>query len=157
MFAVGAVATSARVLRGKDQPNGWPLSSVSPCSSACSASRSALGTLGRLWPGPATLLSHLDAWGTAAVAAVCSVLVNNLPAASLLAARTPPRPYSLLIGLNLGPEPVRYRVTGLVLVAPGGTSQRGQPSVRAASRLGIVAVPLSVAAAVGLLLLTGSP
>ena len=29
----------------------------------------ALGTLGRSWSGPATLLSHLDAWGTAAVAA----------------------------------------------------------------------------------------
>ena len=39
----------------------------------------ALGTLGRSWSGPATLLSHLDAWGTAAVAALISVLVNNLP------------------------------------------------------------------------------
>ena len=64
----------------------------------------ALGTLGRSWSGPATLLSHLDAWGTAAVATLTSVLVNNLPAASLLAARQPPHPFSLLIGLNVGPN-----------------------------------------------------
>jgi arsenical pump membrane protein len=64
----------------------------------------ALGTLGRLWTGPAVLLSHLNLWGTAAVAAVSTVLLNNLPAASLLAARTPGHPFALLIGLNLGPN-----------------------------------------------------
>ncbi len=64
----------------------------------------ALGTLGRSWSGPATVLSHLDAWGTAAAAAVASVLVNNLPAASLLASRVPPRPYALLVGLDVGPN-----------------------------------------------------
>ncbi len=63
-----------------------------------------LGTLGRSWSGPATLLAHLGAWGTAATAALTSVLVNNLPAASLLAARRPPHPFSLLIGLNVGPN-----------------------------------------------------
>ena len=35
---------------------------------------------------------------------VTSVLVNNLPAASLLAARQPPHPFALLIGLNVGPN-----------------------------------------------------
>ena len=70
--------------------------------------------------GAATLLSHLDAWGTAAIAAVCSVLVNNLPAASLLTARTAPHPYSLLIGLNLGP-------------APSGTEKLVELFVRAAT------------------------
>ncbi len=78
----------------------------------------ALGTLGRVWSGPADLLAHLDRWGTAAVA-VSSVLVNNLPAASLLAARRPEHPFSLLIGLNLGPS---LFVSGsrLVPVAAGG-------------------------------------
>ena len=32
----------------------------------------ALGTLGRVWAGPETLHSHLNLWGTAAVAAVCA-------------------------------------------------------------------------------------
>ena len=49
-----------------------------------------LGTLGRAWSGPANLLSHLDSSGTAVVGAFASVIVNNLPASSLLAARVPP-------------------------------------------------------------------
>ena len=65
----------------------------------------ALGALGCSWSGPATLLAHLDLVGTGqAVAAVASVLVNNLPAASLLAARVPPHPYALLVGLDIGPN-----------------------------------------------------
>ena len=63
-----------------------------------------LGTLGRVWSGPATMLSHLGGVGTAVVSAVFSVLCNNLPAASLLAARQPPHAAQLLIGLNLGPN-----------------------------------------------------
>ena len=92
----------------------------------------ALGTLGRSWSGPATLLSHLDAGGTAAVAALTSVLVNNLPAASLLAARQPPHPFALLIGLNVGPN---LFVTGslawiLWLRAARSTRAGGHPDVR---------------------------
>ena len=38
------------------------------------------------------------------MAALTGVLVNNLPAASLLAARRPPHPFALLVGLNVGPN-----------------------------------------------------
>jgi arsenical pump membrane protein len=122
VFAVGAVAITVRVLRGKDQPRRVFAVLGLPVLVGLFGLSVDLGTLGRVWPGPATLLSHLDAWGTAAMAAVCSVLVNNLPAASLLAARTPPHPYSLLIGAEPRREPVRHRVTGMVLVAPCCTS-----------------------------------
>jgi arsenical pump membrane protein len=155
VFAVGAVAITVRVLRGKDQPRRVVDVLGFPVLVGLFGLSVGLGTLGRLWAGPATLLAHLDAWGTAALAAVCSVLVNNLPAASLLAARTPPHPYALLIGLNLGPN---LFVTGSLawfLWLRAARASGAQPSVRAASRLGAVAVPLSVAAAVGLLLLTG--
>ena len=64
----------------------------------------ALGTVGRVWSGPSSLLSHLDQWGTAAVGATSSVFFNNLPAASLLSARPPGHPFSLLIGLDVGPN-----------------------------------------------------
>jgi arsenical pump membrane protein len=115
-----------------------------------------LGTLGRSWSGPATLLAHLDAGGTAAVGAAASVLVNNLPAASLLASRLPPRPYALMIGLDIGPN---FFVTGSlawILWLRAARAAGAEPSVARASLLGILSVPLSMGAAVGVLVLTGS-
>ena len=91
----------------------------------------ALGTLGRTWSGPATLLAHLDLWGTAATAALLSVLVNNLPAASLLAARQPPHPFALLVGLNVGPNLAGDRLARLGPVAPCGEDGRRAPERRA--------------------------
>ncbi|HEX4434616.1 MAG TPA: SLC13 family permease [Acidimicrobiales bacterium] len=116
----------------------------------------ALGTLGRSWSGPATLLTHLDDWGTAAVAAASSVLVNNLPAASLLAARRPPHPYALLIGLNVGPNLFVTGSLAWVLWLRAARRAGGHPDVRRASLLGLASVPLAVAAAVGVLVLTGA-
>jgi arsenical pump membrane protein len=116
----------------------------------------ALGTLGRSWSGPATLLSHLDAWGTAAVAAVTSVLVNNLPAASLLAARQPPHPFALLIGLNVGPNLFVTGSLAWILWWRAATAAGGRPDVRRASLLGLASVPLAIAAAVGVLVLSGA-
>jgi arsenical pump membrane protein len=115
----------------------------------------ALGTLGRAWSGPELLLSHLDGWATAGLAALAAVAVNNLPAASLLAAGPPGHPFALLVGLNLGPN---LCVTGslawlLWLRAARGAGAR--PSLARASRLGIVAVPLAMALALGALALTG--
>ena len=115
----------------------------------------ALGTLGRVWSGPADLLSHLDSWGTAVVAAGSSVLFNNLPAASLLAARRPDHAFSLLVGLNLGPN---LFVTGSLawfLWLRAARSAGSRPSIAKASGLGVIAVPLSMAAALGALTLTG--
>jgi arsenical pump membrane protein len=116
----------------------------------------ALGTLGRSWSGPATLLSHLDVWGTAAVAAVTSVLVNNLPAASLLAARRPPHPFALLIGLNVGPNLFVTGSLAWILWLRAAKAAGGRPDVRRASLLGLATVPLAIAAAVGLLVLSGA-
>ena len=116
----------------------------------------ALGTLGRSWSGPATLLSHLDAWGTAAVAALTSVLVNNLPAASLLAARQPPHPFALLIGLNVGPNLFVTGSLAWILWLRAARAAGGRPDVGRASLLGLASVPLAMAAAVGLLVLSGA-
>jgi hypothetical protein len=87
----------------------------------------ALGALGRLWSGLAVLLSRLTPCGTAAIAAVSSVLVNNLPAASLLADRTAGHPLALLIGLNLAPN-----LVGLDRdpVAPRSPSPSAHPANR---------------------------
>jgi arsenical pump membrane protein len=114
------------------------------------------GTLGRAWSGPAVLLSHLGGWATAGVAALATVALNNLPAASLLAARAVSHPFALLVGLNLGPN---LCVTGslawlLWLRAARGAGAR--PSLRRASALGLVAVPVSMAVALGALAVTGA-
>ena len=115
----------------------------------------ALGTLGRVWSGPTALLSHLDIWGTAVVAAGASVLVNNLPAASLLAARTPPHPFALLVGLNIGPNLFVTGSLAWLLWLRAARSAGAEPSVAKASRLGVIAVPLAMAAALGMLTIGG--
>jgi arsenical pump membrane protein len=115
----------------------------------------ALGTLGRAWSGPSELLHHLGTWATAAVAAVLTVLVNNLPAASLLASRPPPRPFALLVGLNIGPN---LFVTGSLAWALWWRAARtagARPSISKAARLGLVAAPMAMAAALGVLTFSG--
>ena len=115
----------------------------------------ALGPLGRTWSGPATLLSHLGTWGTAATAALTSVLVNNLPAASLLAARQPPHPFALLVGLNVGPNLFVSGSLAWVLWLRAAGTAGARPSIGRASLLGLASVPLAIAAAVGVLVAEG--
>jgi arsenical pump membrane protein len=116
----------------------------------------ALGTLGRAWSGPSTLLLHLDAVGTAVVAALATVVVNNLPAAALLASRVPPHPYALLVGLNIGPNLFVTGSLAWILWWRTASSAGSTPPVRRAVVLGLATVPLSMAAALGLLAVTGS-
>jgi arsenical pump membrane protein len=84
------------------------------------------------------------------------VLVNNLPAASLLSARAPEHPFSLLIGLNLGPNLFVSGSLAWLLWLRTARSAGAGPSIAKASRIGVVAVPLSMAAALTVLALTGS-
>ena len=117
----------------------------------------ALGALGRSWSAPSTLLAHLDAVGVAAVAAGASVVVNNLPAAALLASRVPPHPFALLVGLDIGPN---LFVTGSLAWILWWRTTRllgVSPPVRKTVVLGIITVPLSMGAALTILAVTGSP
>ena len=114
-----------------------------------------LGTIGRVWSGPADLLHHLGTWATAGLAAVLTVMVNNLPAASLLASRPPPRPFALLIGLNIGPNLFVSGSLAWALWWKAARTARATPSVGKATRLGLVAAPLSLVAALTMLTLSG--
>ncbi len=111
----------------------------------------ALGTLGRAWDLPAKLLSHLGAFATAGIAALASVTFNNLPAASLLAARVPPHPYSLLVGLDIGPNLFVTGSLSAFLWLRAARQAGADPSIRHTAALGIVAAPLAMAGAVGVL------
>ena len=154
--AIGVVAAGIRLVQGRVQPGAAAEVLGLPVLVGLFGVAVALGALGRAWSGPATLLAHLDGWATAAVAALATVVLNNLPAASLLAARTPSHPFALLVGLNLGPN---LCVTGSLAWLLWLRAARGAgaaPSLARASRLGVVAVPLSMALALGALALTGS-
>ncbi len=115
----------------------------------------ALGTLGRAWSFPSQALHHANTTVTALTASVASVLVNNLPAASIFAARVPSHPFALLIGLNLGPN---LAATGSLAWLLWWRSARGAgatPSLARASRWGAVVTPLSLIASLALLALSG--
>jgi arsenical pump membrane protein len=104
----------------------------------------ALGTLARRWHGPASLLRHLDAPATAAVAAGASIAVNNLPAASLLSAVRPPHPLELLIGLDLGPNLAFTGSLSTYLWYHAARASGARPSLALSSLLGLALVPLTV-------------
>ena len=152
---VGVVAIGIRLAARKDQPRHVVQVLGAPLLVLLFGVAVAMGTLGRVWDGPSTLLAHLDVWGTAAVAAVTSLIVNNLPAASLLAARTPERPFALLIGLNLGPNLFVTGSLAWMLWLRSARSAGAQPSVARASRIGVIAAPLSMVAAIAVLVGTG--
>jgi arsenical pump membrane protein len=154
--AVGVVAVGIRLAGKKDQIRHVAEVLGVPVLVGLFGVAVALGTLGRAWSGPAALLSHLGTWGTAFFAAGTSVVVNNLPAASLLSARTLQHPFSLLIGLNLGPNLFVTGSLAWLLWLRTARSAGAQPSIADATRIGVVAVPLSMAAALVLLSLTGS-
>ncbi|HUY63379.1 MAG TPA: hypothetical protein VMV14_02555, partial [Acidimicrobiales bacterium] len=101
-------------------------------------------------------LAHLDSWGTAAAAGVLAVLANNLPAASVLAARHPPHPFALLVGLDLGPNLFLTGSLSSLLWWQAAKLAGAHPSARRASRLGLISVPLAMAGAVGVLTMTGA-
>jgi arsenical pump membrane protein len=105
-----------------------------------------LGVLARRWDWPSSLVGRHGPVPDAVLGVVASVSLNNLPAASLLAARPPAHPLALLVGLNLGPN---LAVTGslssyLWLRACRAAGER--PSPARVSRLGAVLVPLTVGA-----------
>jgi arsenical pump membrane protein len=114
------------------------------------------GTLGRAWSGPQWLLAHAGAGLGSALSAALSVAVNNLPAASLLAARHPAHPFSVLVGLDLGPNLAVTGSLSALLWWQAARQAGARPSARHVSRLGVLSVPVAMAAALAVLAATGS-
>jgi arsenical pump membrane protein len=156
VLILGGVLVAVRLAARRERPGAVSATLGLPVLIGLFGVAVALGTLGRVWSGPAALLAHLDLWGTATLAALSSVVVNNLPAASLLAARTPDHPFALLVGLNVGPN---LFVTGSLawfLWLRAARTAQVEPSLWRASRIGLVTVPLALAGAVGTLALSGT-
>ena len=105
------------------------------------------GVVARVWSGPARLMSSVGPWAAAGIGAGFANLVNNLPAAVLLSSKPLHHPLALLIGLDLGPN---LAVTGALSSLLWLRIARGEgirPSVARFTTIGIVVVPLSMAAA----------
>src|SRR5207237_10523979 len=103
--------------------------------------------------GPASLVRHLRWIGVAALGAASSVAVNNLPAATLLAAKRPPHPLPLLIGLNLGPNLLFTGSLSAYLWYKAAHAAGAQPSLTQSFVLGLFLVPLTMFGALAALAL----
>jgi arsenical pump membrane protein len=63
-----------------------------------------VGWLGRSWHRVGHLVAHTSSLTTSLIGAGTSLVINNLPAASLFSGQSIAHPYALLLGLNLGPN-----------------------------------------------------
>src|SRR5262249_43749026 len=105
-----------------------------------------LGTLAGVWRWPSLVLHGAGRAETAAIAAGASVAVNNLPAAVLLATRPIAHPGALLLGLNVGPNLAVTGSLSAIIWYRAARTAGARPSIRTYSLLGVLIVPLSIAA-----------
>ena len=104
VLGIALVAGAAETRRARVPVRTW-IDAVGPAVLAgLFALVVALGWLALRWDGPSSLLDGASPAETAGLAALATVLVNNLPATALLSAVPPAHPDALLVGLNLGPN-----------------------------------------------------
>jgi arsenical pump membrane protein len=143
VLAVGLAATALRRLRPHLDARALAL---------LFALAIGLGTIARLWRGPAHLLDSSSAWTAAGIGAVASVLVNNLPAAVLLSTQPPAHPEALLLGLDLGPNLAVTGSLSALLWLQAARTVDAHASITTYSRLGLLLVPTTLAATLAAML-----
>lgn len=148
---LGILAVSWQVMRGRDSAPYLLNVLGLPTLLGLFGLAVGLGALGRGWTAPAMLLGHLDAWGTVGLAAVATVVVNNLPAAALLSAHVPRHPFALLIGLNVGPNLAPTGSLAWLLWFKSARTAGAHPSIRSTVKIGAVAAPIAILLATAVL------
>jgi arsenical pump membrane protein len=111
----------------------------------------AIGTVARATTVSAHLLHHSTVLVTAAVAAGVSLAINNLPAASLFAARGVTHPFALLLGLDLGPNIFVTGALSSLLWLRIARQNEARPSILTFTAIGSVIAIASLACAVALI------
>jgi arsenical pump membrane protein len=111
----------------------------------------AVGSVGRWWHGPENLVNSFDRWQTAAAGVVAAIGLNNLPASMLLSSDVPTHSRALLVGLDLGPNLAVTGSLSAVLWLRVARSHGARPSPRTYTLLGLVVVPVSIAASLAAL------
>jgi arsenical pump membrane protein len=142
VLAVGLVATAVELVRSRIDPAViWRVVGL-PSLGAAFVLTVALGTLARHWDGPAELIAGASGPETAGLAALSSVLVNNLPAAALYSAHAVDHSRMLLLGLNVGPNLAVTGALSALLWFRAAREVDARPSLLEFSRRGL---PLALA------------
>ncbi len=97
------------------------------------------------------LLRHASVAATIVTSAVTSLVINNLPAASLFAAHRVAHPYALLLGLDLGPNILVTGALSSLLWIRIAHRNDVRPSIKTFSIVGTVIAVLAIACAAPLL------
>jgi arsenical pump membrane protein len=151
VLAIGALALLWRARRGQLELRASVASLGLATLAGLFGLAVALGTLAR-WSSAASSLLHGAGSGeTALIAALASVLINNLPAAVVLSSPRHVHLTALLLGLDIGPN---LAVTGSLAVLLWWRAARAsgsRPSALSYSLQGIVLAPAALLAAVALI------
>ena len=148
VFAVGLLATAIELLRRRiDSAAVWRIVGL-PSLAAAFVLTVALGTLARHWDGPAELIAHASGPETAGLAAISSVLVNNLPSAALYSAHSVDHSRMLLLGLNVGPNLAVTGALSALLWFRAAREVDARPSLLEFSRRGVPLALIAMAAAI---------
>jgi len=98
----------------------------------------AVSVSSRFWHIAQHLIGSAGSWQSAGIAAASSNLINNLPAAALLSAKFPLHPYSLLIGLNLGPNLTVVGALSSILWLQVARREGASPSAWTFTKVGVI-------------------
>jgi arsenical pump membrane protein len=111
----------------------------------------AVGWFARFSSLTAHLLGHANVVTTIATSTVTSLVINNLPAASLFAAHAIAHPFALLLGLDLGPNCVVTGALSSLLWLRIARTHQVKPSLVTFSVVGTLVAVLAMFAAAPLL------
>jgi arsenical pump membrane protein len=149
--AAGVIAEIVALLRRRVVLSG-ALTAINPVTlGALFVIAAVIGTVARATTLSAHLLHHSTVLVTAAVAAGVSLVINNLPAASLFAARGVSHPFALLLGLDLGPNIFVTGALSSLLWLRIARQNDTQPRVLTFTVVGSVIALASLACAVALI------
>lgn len=98
----------------------------------------AVSVASRYWHLSQHMIGTAGPWQSASIAAASSNVINNLPAAALLSAKFPLHPYSLLLGLNLGPNLTVVGALSSMLWLKVARREGAKPSAWTFTRIGVV-------------------
>jgi arsenical pump membrane protein len=142
VLGVGVLGTVVELVRSRVELAAvWRILGL-PSLAAAFVLTVALGTLARHWDGPAELLAGASGPETAGLAAISTVLVNNLPSAALYSAHAVDHSRMLLLGLNVGPNLAVTGALSALLWFRAAREVDARPSLIEFSRRG---VPLALA------------